>query len=141
MPMIDITVRAGLWNDDQRSDLIARSTAALLRWEKAPDIDLFRDNTAGFVHELPAAAVATASGRNDVVRVQVLTPAGALDQEQRQGITAELTALVAEVTGDPAQAARTWVLFTESPDGGWGVAGRAFSRADLRQAAARALAG
>jgi hypothetical protein len=34
--MIDITVRAGLWTDDQRSDLIARSTAALLRWEKAP---------------------------------------------------------------------------------------------------------
>jgi phenylpyruvate tautomerase PptA (4-oxalocrotonate tautomerase family) len=45
------------------------------------------------------------------------------------------------VTGDPAQAARTWVLFTESPDGGWGVAGRALTHADLRQAAARALAG
>jgi hypothetical protein len=30
---------------------------------------------------------------------------------------------------------RTWVLLTESPEGGWGVAGHANTGADLAQAA------
>lgn len=139
MPTIDVTTPAGLFDAHQKRELVTRSTAALLRWERAPDLDLFRDNTAAFVHELPETALGTASGRHDVVRVQVLTPAGALDQEQRQGITAELTELVAELTADPSQAGRTWVLFVEAPDGGWGIAGQALTLADIRQAAARAL--
>jgi hypothetical protein len=38
---------------------------------------------------------------------------------------------------DPALVQRTWVLLTEAPDGGWGLAGRANTNAEL-VAAARA---
>lgn len=135
MPMIDVTTRTGKFTPEQQERLIADLTAAVLRWERAPDTDLFRSNTAGFVHELPVGSLATASGGHDVVRVEVLTPAGALGQEQRAGIVAELTSLVATAAGDPSQAGRTWVLMREAADGGWGVAGHAFSVADIRASA------
>ena len=37
-----------------------------------------------------------------------------------------MTDIIAEAAGDPGLAARTWVLISESPDGGWGIGGHAF---------------
>jgi hypothetical protein len=37
-------------------------------------------------------------------------------------------------------AGRTWVLLTESPEGGWGVAGHAHTGADLADAARAEMA-
>ena len=36
---------------------------------------------------------------------------------------------------DPSLVARTWVLLTEAPDGGWGIAGHAYLNAELMNAA------
>jgi phenylpyruvate tautomerase PptA (4-oxalocrotonate tautomerase family) len=41
--------------------------------------------------------------------------------------------------GDPTLAERTWVLLTESPEGGWGIAGHANTQADIAAAARAAL--
>jgi phenylpyruvate tautomerase PptA (4-oxalocrotonate tautomerase family) len=46
-------------------------------------------------------------------------------------VVKELTDLVATAAGDPTLTNRTWVLITESPDGGWGIAGRANTGADI----------
>ena len=40
---------------------------------------------------------------------------------------------------DSALAQRTWVLLTESPEGGWGIAGHANTQADIAAAARAAL--
>ena len=40
---------------------------------------------------------------------------------------------------DPSYAERTWVVITESPEGGWGIAGHANTGADILAAARRAL--
>jgi hypothetical protein len=45
--------------------------------------------------------------------------------------------VVAEAADDPAVAQRTWVLLTETYDGGWGIAGHANTNEEL-VAAARA---
>lgn len=37
--------------------------------------------------------------------------------------------------GDPSLAERTWVLITEWPEGGWGIAGFANTGADIATAA------
>ena len=71
------------------------------------------------------------------MRVQVLTNRGALDREKQLAVVSRLTALVAEAAGDPSLAERTWVLLTEAPDGGWGLAGHANTNEEL-VAAARA---
>jgi phenylpyruvate tautomerase PptA (4-oxalocrotonate tautomerase family) len=52
-------------------------------------------------------------------------------------VVRQLTDLVAAAAGDPSQAERTWVLLTEAPEGGWGLAGHANTNAEL-VAAARA---
>jgi phenylpyruvate tautomerase PptA (4-oxalocrotonate tautomerase family) len=80
------------------------------------------------------------AGASNYVRVQVLTPAGVLDRDKRLGVVKELTEIVAAGAGDPGLAERTWVLLTESPEGGWGVAGHANTGADLAQAARAEMA-
>ena len=52
----------------------------------------------------------------------------------------ELTDIVAASAGDPQLTERTWVLITESPEGGWGLQGHANTGADIVAAARLALA-
>jgi phenylpyruvate tautomerase PptA (4-oxalocrotonate tautomerase family) len=101
---------------------------------------LFRNNTAAFVHELPTDSIANVNGENNYIRVQVLTPVGVLDRDKQLGVVKELTEIVAAAAGDPGLVERTWVLLTESPEGGWGVAGHANTGADLAAAARAEIA-
>jgi phenylpyruvate tautomerase PptA (4-oxalocrotonate tautomerase family) len=138
MPMIDVYAADGTFDDKHT---LARDLAsAVMRWEQVPDLALFRNNTAAFIHELHASAIANVNGESNYVRVQVLTPAGVLDRDKQLGVVKELTEIVASASGDPTVAERTWVLLTESPEGGWGVAGHASTGADLAQAARDELA-
>ncbi len=135
--MIDVYSTTGTFNDTSR--LAQDLASAVMRWEAVPEIPLFADNTAAFIHDLPAGAISTASGRSEYVRVQVLTPAGVLDRDKQLGVVKELTEIVAQAAGDPTLAQRTWVLLTESPEGGWGIAGHANTQADIAAEARAAL--
>ena len=136
MPMIDVYAAAGTF--DGTHELARDLARAVMRWEGVPDIPLFADNTAAFIHDLPADAISTAAGRSDYVRVQVLTPAGVLDRDKQLGVVKELTEIVARAAADSTLVQRTWVLLTESPEGGWGIAGHANTQADIA-ASARAV--
>ncbi|HEX3512430.1 MAG TPA: hypothetical protein VHT26_00295 [Trebonia sp.] len=138
MPMIDVYATEGTFAD--RHTLARNLAQAVMRWEKVPDIPLFSDNTAAFIHDMPAEAIANAAGASNYVRVQVLTPVGVLDRDKQLGVVEELTGIVAEAAGDPGYAQRTWVLITESPEGGWGIAGHANTGADIAALARAALA-
>ena len=63
-----------------------------------------------------------------------------LDRDKQLGVVKELTRIIADAGGDPTLEQRTWVLLTESPEGGWGVAGHANTGADLAQAARAEIA-
>jgi phenylpyruvate tautomerase PptA (4-oxalocrotonate tautomerase family) len=84
--------------------------------------------------------MSTASGAGNYARVQVLTPLGVLDRDKQLGVVKELTEIVAAAAGDPTLAERTWVLLTESPEGGWGIAGHANTLADIAARARAAVA-
>jgi phenylpyruvate tautomerase PptA (4-oxalocrotonate tautomerase family) len=133
--MIDVYAAAGTFADTHR--LAVDLATAVMTIEKVPDIPMFRQNTAAFVHELPAGSLSNVDGDSGYVRVQVLTNAGALDRGKQLAVVERLTAIVADAAGDPALAGRTWVLLTEAPDGGWGLAGHANTNEEL-VAAARA---
>jgi phenylpyruvate tautomerase PptA (4-oxalocrotonate tautomerase family) len=105
-----------------------------------PNIPLFRQNTAAFVHELPSDSLSNVDGDSACVRVQVLTNAGGLDREKQVNVVAELTRIVAAAATDESLKDRIWVLLTEAPDGGWGLVGHAHTKAEL-VAAARAELG
>jgi phenylpyruvate tautomerase PptA (4-oxalocrotonate tautomerase family) len=138
MPMIDVYSADGTFENSQQ--LAQDLAAAVMRWEKVPELELFKKNTAAFVHDLPSGSVSNVDGESNYVRVQVLTPAGVLDREKQLGVVRELTDIVAAAAGDPTLAERTWVLLTESPEGGWGIGGHANTGADIAQAARAELA-
>jgi phenylpyruvate tautomerase PptA (4-oxalocrotonate tautomerase family) len=138
MPMIDVYAKAGTFAD--KHGLARDLAAAVMKWEKVPQLPLFRKNTAAFVHDLPEDSISNVDGDNNYVRAQVLTPVGVLDREKQLGVVAELTAIIANAAGDPSVAERTWVLICESPDGGWGIRGHANTGADIAQAARAQIA-
>ncbi len=137
MPMIDVYATAGTFKD--KKTLARDIAAAVMRWEAVPDLDLFKDNTAAFVHDLAPDAMSNVSGDSNYVRVQVLTPIGVLNREKQLGVVEDLTHIVSAAAGDPSLVERTWVLITESPDGGWGLGGHANTNADIAAAARKAL--
>lgn len=135
MPMIDVYAVAGTFGD--KHQLAVDLATKLMAIEEVPDIPMFRQNTAAFVHELAADSLSNVDGDNTYVRVQVLTNSGALDRAKQLTVVAELTRIVSDAAGDPSLTERTWVLLTEAPDGGWGLAGHANTNDEL-VAAARA---
>jgi len=139
MPMIDVYSAPGTFTD--KHALARRLAATLMEIEQVPDIPMFRSNTAAFVHELPAGAIANVDGAGNYVRVQVLTNAGALDRGKQLAVVERLTGIIATAAGDPTLNSRTWVLLTEAPDGGWGLGGHASTNEELVLAARRQIAG
>ena len=138
MPMIDVYAAAGTFGDPHG---LAKSLATeLMTIEQVPDIPMFRKNTAAFVHEMPPTSLSNVDGDSTYVRVQVLTNAGALDRDKQLAVVGRLTEIVADAAGDPSLAARTWVLLTEAPDGGWGVAAHANTNEELIAAARAQIA-
>jgi phenylpyruvate tautomerase PptA (4-oxalocrotonate tautomerase family) len=138
MPMIDVYATAGTFADKHR--LAADLAAAVMAVEQVPDIPMFRQNTAAFVHELPAGSLSNVDGESNYVRIQVLTNSGALDRDKQLAVVERLTRIAADAAGDPTLTGRTWVLLTEAPDGGWGLAGHASTNEELVQAARAQIA-
>jgi len=138
MPMIDVYATTGTFADNHQ--LAVDLATAVMTVEQVPDIEMFRKNTAAFVHELPSDDLSNVDGDSNYVRVQVLTNAGALDRDKQLSVVRELTDIVARAAGDATLVDRTWVLLTEAPDGGWGLGGHANTNAELVTAARAAVA-
>jgi phenylpyruvate tautomerase PptA (4-oxalocrotonate tautomerase family) len=138
MPMIDVYAAAGTFADNHQ--LAADLARTLMTIEQVPDIPMFRKNTAAFVHELPSDSLSNVDGDSTYVRVQVLTNAAALNRDQQLAVVEQFTAIVADSAGDSTLTDRTWVLLSESPDGGWGIAGHANTNAELVDAARAQIA-
>lgn len=138
VPMIDVYAASGTFADSHQ--LAIDLATAVKDVEQVPDIPMFRQNTAAFVHDLPAGSLANVDGDSNYVRVQVLTNAGALDREKQLAVVERLTAIVAAAAGDESLAQRTWVLLTEAAEGGWGLWGHAHTNAELVTAARQQIA-
>ena len=140
MPMIDVYATQGTFSD--HDGLAQKLAETLMTIEQVPNIPMFRQNTAAFIHELPAGSISNVNGDDNYVRVQVLTNAGALDRDKQLATVAQFTDIVAAAAGDESLKTRTWVLLTEAVEGGWGLEGHANTNADLiATARARIAAG
>ena len=138
MPMIDVYATAGTF--PQPHQLASDLARALMIIEGVPDIPMFRQNTAAFIHELADGAMSNVDGDSNYIRVQVLTNAGALDRDKQLAVVGQFTDLVTSAAADPSVAKRTWVLLTEAAEGGWGLGGHANTNAELVQAARAQIA-
>src|SRR5271154_3717677 len=129
MPMIDVYAQADTFAE--KHQLAVDLAHTLMTIEGVPDIPMFRQNTAAFVHELPGDALANVDGDSGHIRVQVLTNAGALDRDKQ---------LAAAAAGDEGATDRVWVLLTEAVPGGWGLSGHANTNEELVVAARAQIA-
>ena len=66
MPMIDVYAPAGIFRD--RAKLVRDLATAVMTIERVPNIPLFRQNTAAFVHELPPDSLSNVDGDSACVR-------------------------------------------------------------------------
>jgi phenylpyruvate tautomerase PptA (4-oxalocrotonate tautomerase family) len=142
MPMIDVYAPSDLLPPGSERRIGEALTSAVLRAEGVSSPGRFHlENTAAFIHKMDPAAVQTAAeARARTIRVQILTPPGALTREGQKQLVKDVTGILADISGDPSQARRTWVLLTEAAEGGWGIAGTAFGREEFAALAAAAAA-
>lgn len=138
MPMIDVYATAGTFTDKHKLAIDLATTVMTI--EAVPNIPMFRQNTAGFVHDLPEGDLSNVNGDSNYVRVQVLTNVGALDRDKQLAVVEQLTGLIADASGDPTIVDRTWVLLTEAVAGGWGLKGHANTNDELVTAARAQIA-
>jgi phenylpyruvate tautomerase PptA (4-oxalocrotonate tautomerase family) len=140
MPIFEITYPEGALEPDVRAHLVDDLTTTLLRAERAPDTQFFRDVTWAYVHELPATHVLAAGRPVDkpTFKIDVTTPQGALSDRRREEFVAEATRLVREAAGIPEdEGLRVFVLMHEVAEGSWGAAGNVVRFQALRDIAAQ----
>jgi len=140
MPMIDVYAPADLFPADADRPLGEALTLAVLRAEGVATPGPFHThNTAAYIHRMPASTVQTAAtALARTVRIQVITPPSSLNREGQKQLVKEATEIVTQLSGDPSQATRTWVLLTEAAEGGWGLLGTAFGKEEFAALAAKA---
>jgi phenylpyruvate tautomerase PptA (4-oxalocrotonate tautomerase family) len=131
--MIDVYATEGTFKDPH--ELAQKLATTLKEAEGVPDIPMFRNNTAAFIHDLPTGSISNVEGASNYVRVQVLTNDGALDRAKQLAVVENFTRIITEAAGDDTLKDRTWVLLTEAIDGGWGLWGHAHTNEELVGAA------
>ncbi|NLE81555.1 MAG: 4-oxalocrotonate tautomerase [Rhodococcus sp.] len=137
MPMIKLTVPAGVLSPEARSALQKTLTATLLEWEGAPDNAFFRSLAWSRIEEVPGGTFG--SPEDDLPRflVDVTVPEGALSERRRAGLVEQATADVLAAAGlGKEDGLRVWVLIHEQAEGTWGAAGAVIRFADLKALAA-----
>lgn len=129
MPMIDLTFVRGSLNDQALGLLTDELVAALLRAERAPDTPYLRDNTLVYLHALDPAAQSV-GGRGAGAprfRVEMTVFEGALSQERKERLAADVHAAVCAAAGiepEGERALHVWTLIHEIPEGNWAGGGK-----------------
>jgi phenylpyruvate tautomerase PptA (4-oxalocrotonate tautomerase family) len=133
MPMIDVYAPSDLLPSGTERRIGEALTRAVLRAEGVSAPGPFHlENTAAFIHRMDPSAIQTAAQASArTIRVQIVTPPAALTRSGQKQLVQDVTAILADVCGDPSQAKRTWVLLTEAAEGGWGIAGTAYGREEF----------
>jgi phenylpyruvate tautomerase PptA (4-oxalocrotonate tautomerase family) len=140
MPMIDVYAPSDLLPSGTERRIGEDITRAVLRAEGVSAPGPFHlENTAAFIHRMDPSAIQTAAQASArAIRVQIITPPGALTRSGQKKLVQDVTKILADICGDSSQAARTWVLLTEAAEGGWGIAGTAYGREEFAALAAAA---
>ena len=140
MPLIDVFYPAGTFTEEARTALAEELTTVMLRAERAPDTEFFRNITWVHLHEQPEGTM-IAAGRPvaaPVFRIQPTVPKGALSERRKAELVAEATRVVSDAAGlSEADGLRVWVIINEVPDGNWGAGGQVVQFEQLRSYAER----
>lgn len=135
--MIDLTFVRGSVDPEPLSRLTDELVTALLRAEGAPDTEFLRENTVVYLHQLePTAQSVGGRGPGDPrFRVEMTVFEGALSQDRKEQLAADVHAAVCAAAGiDPkgSRALHVWMVIHEVPEGNWAGAGRIVYYRDIK---------
>jgi phenylpyruvate tautomerase PptA (4-oxalocrotonate tautomerase family) len=139
MPQIEFTLPRGALSGETIDGLMGEMTTALLRYEGAPENDVSREISWGYVHEVDRVYNGGKPLNGGPVRykVDLTVPEGALTPESKNEIVGEITRLILAADGaaadDDAASMRVWVLVHDVPEGNWGGAGRTWKLKEIAQ--------
>jgi phenylpyruvate tautomerase PptA (4-oxalocrotonate tautomerase family) len=137
MPLIQVTAANGALNQADRDALVSRLSGAVLKAERAPIFDAGAQAlTWATYQELPRGAVYVGGQaiEQPPLRVNIMTPEGALNAETRAELAAEVGAIVDDVIGVFEGRLNHWVMLHEVAEGSWGGAGQIFPLAGIQEA-------
>jgi phenylpyruvate tautomerase PptA (4-oxalocrotonate tautomerase family) len=128
MPMIDLTFVRGSVDEEALSRLTDELVTALLRAERAPDTPFLRDNTWVYLHPIqpPDLSIGGRGPGAPRFRVDLSVFEGALSQDRKEQLAADVHAAVCEAAGiEPtgSRAFHVWTLIHEIPEGNWAGGG------------------
>ena len=125
MPLMELTYQEGAIKPEARDQLVETLTTGLLKAEGAPNTEFFRGVTWVLVNERPAELVyAGDKPAAGVVKLDVITPEGALNDDRRAQMIEAGTAAIREAFDIADEdALKVWVLCRDVVDGGWGAGG------------------
>jgi phenylpyruvate tautomerase PptA (4-oxalocrotonate tautomerase family) len=125
MPSIDVHAAAGMFSEEGEHALAEELARAALQAEGLEPTPFLLEKSWVFFHRYPASAVRAGDGAtvDSAVRIQVLAPFGRLTVEAQGRLIQDISDIVARLAGDPTQRERTFVLISETVQGGWGLAG------------------
>jgi phenylpyruvate tautomerase PptA (4-oxalocrotonate tautomerase family) len=149
MPLMELSYQEGAISPETRDELVETLTTSLLKAEGAPNTEFFRGVTWVLVNERPAELVYAGDKPGaGVVKLDVFTPEGALDDDRRARMIGDGTAAIREAFGIADEdLLKVWILCHDVVDGGWGAGGNVIHYKELveiakaQRAAAKAEAG
>lgn len=133
MPLMELSYQEGAITPETRDELVETLTTSLLKAEGAPNTEFFRSVTWVLVNERSAELVYAGDKPGaGVVKLDVVTPEGALDDDRRARIVESGTAAIREAFGVADEdLLKVWVLCRDVVDGGWGAGGNVIHYKEL----------
>lgn len=137
---ITVTAPRGVLTPTGERDILPRLTAELARVSGLSGNQAFIAMIGGTVHVLEPGRVYAGGANRPLVLVELKLPdIGLGSLEQRAAFIAAATGVVDELTVAGHRPEDTWVNVLNAPDGGWGIAGRAYTGQDLLAAMTAAV--
>jgi phenylpyruvate tautomerase PptA (4-oxalocrotonate tautomerase family) len=132
---ITIQLTSGLLTQEGERTVFGRVAAALLDVHGLANNDFMSPNVIGHV-QVFSEGTAYADGKpQSLAVVEVKVPSITFpSRETQQAFVERVTDIIDELKAGPHPKARTFVNVTYAVDGAWGIAGRAYTNADLAAA-------
>ncbi|GAA4245754.1 tautomerase family protein [Dactylosporangium darangshiense] len=129
---ITVTAPRGVLTTSGRQQVLPRLSRALIEISGAAGNAFFTPIVGGHVDEVEPADVYAGGANRPLVVVKLEIPNIALGSvELRAAFIRAATDIVGECTVPWHEPENTWVNIFNAPDGGWGIAGRAYTGDDL----------
>ena len=129
---ITVTAPRGVLTPDGEREILPRLTRELARVSGLADNATFTSMIGGTVHVLAPERIYGGGANRPLVMVELKLPnIGLGSLEERAAFIAAATDVVEQLTVGGHRREDTWVNVVNAPDGGWGIAGRAYSGQDL----------